>query len=116
MRVASLSIILGCLLIASHAAHAQRVRCVGANGVGYECSGSEARQALQSSGHTGTPQHQPSATYMNPAKRDQYTGSNLSQHSSGGDSNVSSSSRQRKESMDSWLASKPGMQGMQIRH
>ena len=115
MRVASLSIILGCLLVASHAAHAQRVRCVGANGVGYECSGSEARQALQSSGHVGTPQHQPSATYMAPDKREQYTGSNLSQHSSGSDS-IPSSSRQRKESMDSWLAPKPGMKGMEIKH
>ena len=115
MRIASLSLILCCLLVAGHAAHAQRVRCVGANGMGYECSGTEARSALQT-GHSGIPQHQPNATYMDPAKREQYTGSNLSQHSSGGDSNVGSSSRQRRESMDSWLAAKPGMHGLEIKH
>ena len=105
MRVASLSLILCCLLVAGHTAHAQRARCVGADGMGYPCSSTQAGQTLQSPGHVTHPL-QPNPAFTDPAKREKYTGSNLSQHSSSGDSSLSSSNRQRRESMDSWLAPK----------
>ena len=74
MRIATLSMIFSCLLLAGHAAQAQQARCTDNNGMGYACGGSAARSAIQS-GHTGgMPHREPRATYMDPSQRSQYTG------------------------------------------
>ena len=104
MRIALLPLICCSLAPVGNAAHAQKARCMNANGVGYECSGSAAR-AYEQSALSGPGQQQ--SLHIDFSKVGQHESSNMPQYNPSGSSAPAEPVRHRRDPMDAWPSALP---------
>lgn len=104
MRIALLPLICCSLAPVGNAAHAQKARCMNANGVGYECSGSAAR-AYEQSALSGPGQQR--SLHIDFSKVGQHESSNMSRYRPSGSSTPAEPVRHKRDPMDAWPSALP---------
>ncbi|MDR2298263.1 MAG: hypothetical protein LBE30_07960 [Comamonas sp.] len=105
MRIALLPLICcSSLALLGNAAYAQKARCMNANGVGYECSGSAARASEQSA-LSGPGQQR--SLHIDFSKVGQHESNNLSQYKPGSSAAPAEPVRRKSDLMDAWPSALP---------